>query len=293
MTTADITVQTAAGDWAGAAVDAIRFEGVRKRFGQVAVLRGITGRVGQGEVVVICGPSGSGKTTLLRCINRLEAIDGGQVYVFGQPVHHPRTDVNRLRSQIGMVFQQFNLFPHLTVLENLTLAPVQVKRLPRAEAEATARRLLERVGIPEKAPAYPAQLSGGQQQRVAIARAVISRPSLLLADEPTGNVDDGIGVRLMYLFEELNKMGTTVVIATHNEGLVGRFSHRQLRIGNGTVRLVDPGAQQRTEQQTEQQTEQTYQAGEPALSDSGSAATPHGAVDSISADSGGEQEVMG
>jgi ABC-type polar amino acid transport system ATPase subunit len=143
------------------AVQAIRFERVQKRFGHLEVLRGIDGHVAQGEVVVICGPGGSGKSTLLRCINRLEAVDGGQVYVYGRPVHDPRTDVNRLRTEIGMVFQQFNLFPHLTVLDNITLAPMRVNRLARVEAEKRARRLLTRVGIPDKAGAYPQQLSAG------------------------------------------------------------------------------------------------------------------------------------
>jgi ABC-type polar amino acid transport system ATPase subunit len=243
MTTADITVQTAAGDWAGAAVDAIRFEGVRKRFGQVAVLRGITGRVGQGEVVVICGPSGSGKTTLLRCINHLEAIDGGQVYVFGQPVHHPRTDVNRLRSQIGMVFQQFNLFPHLTVLENLTLAPVQVKRLPRAEAEATARRLLERVGIPEKAHAYPAQLSGGQQQRVAIARGLAMIPRIMLFDEPTSALDPEMIKEVLDVLRGLARDGMTMLVVTHEMGFAREVASRVMFMDGGVVVEEAPPAE--------------------------------------------------
>ena len=158
---------------------------VHKWFGKLHVLRGVSLAVESGEVVVICGPSGSGKSTLIRCVNGLEVPTSGEVVVADLPVHARGTNLNRVRERVGMVFQQFNLFPHLTVLANCTLAPMQVKKLPRAEAEELARRLLDRVGIAEKADAHPAQLSGGQQQRVAIARALAMQPEVMLFDEPT------------------------------------------------------------------------------------------------------------
>src|SRR5919201_433771 len=160
----------------------ISFRDVHKSFGRLHVLRGISLDVCEGEKIVIAGPSGSGKSTLIRCLNRLEPIDSGQLIVDGLHVEDPRADANRLRREIGMVFQQFNLFPHLMVLDNLVLAPIQVRKLPRAEAEKLAMALLERVGIPEKANAYPATLSGGQQQRVAIARALAMQPRIMLFD---------------------------------------------------------------------------------------------------------------
>ncbi|HUL05987.1 MAG TPA: ATP-binding cassette domain-containing protein [Candidatus Acidoferrum sp.] len=216
----------------------LTFENVVKRYGQLEALRGVSCQVNRGEVVCLIGPSGSGKSTLLRCANALEVLDGGRITFDGADVHAAGRDARKVRQRMGMVFQNFELFPHLTVLRNVTIGPTTVLRLERDEAEARARALLAKVGLSDKAGQHPAALSGGQQQRVAIARAVIARPSLLLADEPTGNVDDSIGVRLMYLFEELNKMGTTVVIATHNERLVSKFQHRQLRVETGTVRLV-------------------------------------------------------
>jgi ABC-type polar amino acid transport system ATPase subunit len=218
-----------------AARDAIRFEGVQKRFGQTQVLRGTSGHVSQGEVVVVCGPSGSGKSTLLRSINRLEAIDAGQVYVFGQPVHHPRTDVNRLRSEIGMVFQQFNLFPHLTVLENIVLAPVEVRRLPRAEAEAEAHRLLARVGIAEKAGAYPLQLSGGQQQRVAIARGLAMHPKIMLFDEPTSALDPEMIQEVLDVMRGLAQEGMTMIVVTHEMGFAWEVASRVMFMDEGVV----------------------------------------------------------
>jgi ABC-type polar amino acid transport system ATPase subunit len=222
--------------------DAIRFEGVHKRFGQVEVLRGITGQVAQGEVVVVCGPSGSGKSTLLRCINRLETIDGGQVYVHGRPVHHPKTDVNRLRSEIGMVFQQFNLFPHLTVLANIVLAPVEVKRVPRAEAEAEARRLLARVGIPDKAGAYPQQLSGGQQQRVAIARGLAMHPRIMLFDEPTSALDPEMIQEVLDVMRGLAREGMTMVVVTHEMGFAREVANRVMFMDGGVVVETAPPA---------------------------------------------------
>jgi ABC-type polar amino acid transport system ATPase subunit len=217
------------------AADPIVFEDVYKRFGQLEVLKGITGRVGAGEVVVVCGPSGSGKSTLLRCINRLETIDRGQIYVLGRPVHDPKTDVNALRTEIGMVFQQFNLFPHLTVLDNICLAPVQVKRTPRAQAVDNARRLLERVGIPDKAGAFPAQLSGGQQQRVAIARGLAMSPKIMLFDEPTSALDPEMIKEVLDVMRDLARDGMTMVVVTHEMGFAREVASRVMFMDGGVV----------------------------------------------------------
>ncbi|HET6318058.1 MAG TPA: amino acid ABC transporter ATP-binding protein [Chloroflexota bacterium] len=228
---------------APAAADAVVFDDVHKRFGQLEVLKGISARVGTGEVVVVCGPSGSGKSTLLRCINRLETVDRGQVYVFGRPVHDPKTDVNGLRTEIGMVFQQFNLFPHMTVLDNICLAPIQVKRRPRAEAEAAARRLLERVGIPEKARAYPGQLSGGQQQRVAIARGLAMNPKIMLFDEPTSALDPEMINEVLDVMRALARDGMTMVVVTHEMGFAREVASRMLFMDGGVVVEEAPPAE--------------------------------------------------
>ena len=223
--------------------DPVVFEDVHKRFGQLEVLKGISGRVGAGEVVVVCGPSGSGKSTLLRCINRLETIDRGQVYVLGRPVHDPKTDVNALRTEIGMVFQQSNLFPHLTVLDNICLAPVQVKHEPRARAVETARRLLERVGIPDKAGVYPAQLSGGQQQRVAIARGLAMSPKIMLFDEPTSALDPEMIKEVLDVMRDLAREGMTMVVVTHEMGFAREVASRVLFMDDGMVVEEAPPAE--------------------------------------------------
>jgi ABC-type polar amino acid transport system ATPase subunit len=222
---------------------AIVFQDVHKRFGRLEVLQGISGRVDPREVVVVCGPSGSGKSTLLRCINRLESIDAGEVYVFGQPVHAPQTDVNALRTRIGMVFQQFNLFPHLTVLDNITLAPQQVRRVSRAEAEETAHRLLERVGIPDKAGVYPGQLSGGQQQRVAIARGLAMRPRIMLFDEPTSALDPEMIQEVLDVMRGLAEDGMTMVVVTHEMGFAREVASRILFMDGGVVVEEGPPAE--------------------------------------------------
>lgn len=226
-----------------ATTEAVVFENVYKRFGQLEVLKGISGTVGEREVVVICGPSGSGKSTLLRCINKLETIDSGQVYVLGRPVHDPKTDVNRLRQDIGMVFQQFNLFPHMTVLENLTLAPTQVKHLRRSEAEKTAVGLLERVGIPDKADSYPAQLSGGQQQRVAIARGLAMNPKVMLFDEPTSALDPEMIQEVLDVMRDLARDGMTMVCVTHEMGFAREVASRVLFMDGGVVVEEGPPAE--------------------------------------------------
>ena len=213
----------------------IRGRGLVKRFGRLEVLRGLDVDVDEREVVVVLGPSGSGKSTLLRCLNRLETLDGGELVVAGIAVHDRRADVNRLRQRVGMVFQQFNLFPHLSVLDNLTLAPTQVLRLSRAEAEARARTLLARVGIPEKATAYPAQLSGGQQQRVAIARSLAMEPRIMLFDEPTSALDPEMIGEVLDVMRDLARGGMTMAVVTHEIGFAREVAHRVLFMDEGRV----------------------------------------------------------
>ncbi len=185
----------------------IEFRGVNKWFGPLHVLKDISVHVSAGEVVVVCGPSGSGKSTLIRCINKLEPIQRGEVIVDGMSLTDPATDITKLRAEVGMVFQQFNLYPHMTVLQNIMLAPVKVRRQSRAEAERVARELLTKVGIPEKASAYPAQLSGGQQQRVAIARALAMQPKIMLFDEPTSALDPEMINEVLDVMVNLAKVG--------------------------------------------------------------------------------------
>jgi cell division transport system ATP-binding protein len=221
----------------------VLFDGVAVRYGAgPEVLRGISFTLAPGSFHFLVGASGAGKSSLLKLIYLGLRPAAGRVELFGRDVSVlKRSDYPGMRRRIGVVFQDFRLIEHLSAMDNVAL-PLRIAGVRESDIKRHVPELLSWVGLKHHLDALPATLSGGQQQRVAIARAVISRPSLLLADEPTGNVDDNIGVRLMYLFEELNKMGTTVVIATHNEGLVGRFSHRQLRIGHGTVRLQDPTA---------------------------------------------------
>ena len=196
----------------------IRFSDVQKCYGDYQALADITAQVKQGEVVVVCGPSGSGKSTLIRTVNRLEPIQQGKIEVNGQDIYSSKTHLDTLRSQIGFVFQQFNLFPHLSVLDNLMLAPLQLKRARRAEARDRALQLLERVGLSHKADAYPAQLSGGQQQRVAIARALAMNPPVMLFDEPTSALDPEMVGEVLQVMKGLAKDGMTMVCVTHEMG---------------------------------------------------------------------------
>ena len=217
----------------------VAMRGVQKHFGSLHVLQDIELDVARGEVVVVIGPSGSGKSTLCRTINRLETIDAGEITVDGEPLPAEGKALAQLRADVGMVFQSFNLFAHKTVLENVTLGPIKVRGQSKSDAEARAMELLRRVGVDSQAQKLPAQLSGGQQQRVAIARAVIARPQLLVADEPTGNVDPEMAMRLLGLFEALNRLGTTVVVATHDIHLISRIDNAQMmRLEKG--RLSDP-----------------------------------------------------
>ncbi len=213
----------------------INLRNVNKWFGQHHVLRDINLEVEEGEVVVILGPSGSGKSTTIRCINRLEPIQQGEIWVDGVPVHDPRAPINKLRQEVGMVFQLFNLFPHLTALENITLAPTKVKGVDRREAERIARDLLETVGIPEKADAYPAQLSGGQQQRVAIARSLAMQPKIMLFDEPTSALDPEMIKEVLDVMVDLAKRGMTMVVVTHEMGFARSVAHRMVFMDDGQI----------------------------------------------------------
>src|SRR5215210_334456 len=214
--------------------------GVRKVFGDNVVLDGIDLTIDRGEVVVIAGPSGSGKSTMLRCINGLEAVDDGEVRFDGQSVSGAGKALNRLRAEIGMVFQQFNLFAHKTVMENVTLAPVQVKGLSKDEARERGRKLLERVGIAQKADDYPADLSGGQQQRVAIARALAMEPKLMLFDEPTSALDPEMIREVLDVMRDLARDGMTMAVVTHEMGFAREVCDRIVFIDDG--RIVEQGS---------------------------------------------------
>lgn len=213
----------------------IRFETVNKWFGKLHVLRDINLHIREGEVVVVIGPSGSGKSTLLRCINRLETISQGHLTVDGFRLDDKKTNINLLRQEIGMVFQHFNLYPHKTVLENITLAPIKVRKIPKDEAEKIARFFLEKVGIPEKADAYPAQLSGGQQQRVAIARGLAMKPKIMLFDEPTSALDPEMIKEVLDVMKTLAKEGMTMVVVTHEMGFAREVADRVIFMDNGLI----------------------------------------------------------
>ncbi|WP_370153001.1 amino acid ABC transporter ATP-binding protein [Ferrovibrio sp.] len=216
----------------------IDLQGVNKWYGEFHVLRNINLTVARGERIVICGPSGSGKSTMIRCINRLEEHQKGHIIVDGTELTNDLKNIDAIRREVGMVFQHFNLFPHLTVLENLTLGPIWVLKQPKAEAEAAAMKYLERVRIPEQAKKYPGQLSGGQQQRVAIARALAGSPKLLLADEPTGNLDTQMARAVMQLLEDIHRDGATIVMVTHDPELAAR-AQRNVHVIDGQI--VDVG----------------------------------------------------
>ena len=208
---------------------------IRKSFGENVVLDGIDLSIGRGEVVVIAGPSGSGKSTMLRCINGLETVDEGEVRFDGRSVGGAGKALARLRSEIGMVFQQFNLFAHKTVMENVTLAPMEVKGLSKADARARGQKLLERVGISEKADQYPADLSGGQQQRVAIARALAMEPKLMLFDEPTSALDPEMIREVLDVMRDLARDGMTMAVVTHEMGFAREVCDRIVFIDDGHI----------------------------------------------------------
>jgi ABC-type polar amino acid transport system ATPase subunit len=213
----------------------IQIRDVHKWFGELHVLRGLSLTVDRGEVLVVIGPSGSGKSTLLRCINRLESVDQGDIVVDGKSVTAPRLDVNALRREIGVVFQAFNLFPHLSVLDNVMIGPIHVRRVDRAAAAAQARRMLEKVGIPEKAAARPTQLSGGQQQRVAIARALAMEPKIMLFDEPTSALDPEMIKEVLDVMRDLARDGMTMVVVSHEMGFARGVANRVVFMDQGEV----------------------------------------------------------
>jgi polar amino acid transport system ATP-binding protein len=219
---------------------AIEFIHVDKWFGPLHVLDDVSLAVAGGEVIVVCGPSGSGKSTLIRCVNRLEPIQKGEVLVHGTSITAPDVNLSRLRAEVGMVFQSFNLFPHMTVLQNITLAPTKVKGLSATEAEKIARVLLERVRIPDKADKYPANLSGGQQQRVAIARALAMQPRIMLFDEPTSALDPEMINEVLEVMTDLAKEGMTMMVVTHEMGFARRVAHRVVFMDAGQIVEVQP-----------------------------------------------------
>lgn len=213
----------------------IRMLGVNKWYGQFHVLKDINLEVHKGERIVICGPSGSGKSTLIRCINRLETHQEGQIMVNGIELTDDLTHIDSIRREVGMVFQHFNLFPHLTVIENCTLAPVWVQGLPKKDAEETAMQYLERVKIPEQADKYPGQLSGGQQQRVAIARALCMRPTLMLFDEPTSALDPEMIAEVLDVMIDLAESGMTMLCVTHEMGFARKVANQVIFMDEGEI----------------------------------------------------------
>lgn len=208
---------------------------LKKNFGKLEVLKGISLEVKEGEVVCLIGPSGSGKSTFLRCLNRLEKITAGEVIVDGHPISDPNVNINKVRENIGMVFQHFNLFPHLTVLDNITLAPTELKIMDKKAAEEKARNLLSRVGLADKADAYPAQLSGGQKQRVAIARSLAMNPDIMLFDEPTSALDPEMVGEVLEVMKQLAAEGMTMVVVTHEMGFAREVADRVIFMDGGYI----------------------------------------------------------
>lgn len=221
------------GDSTGTALPRIRIRNATKHFGTVEALRNVSLDVHPGEVVLVIGPSGSGKSTMLRSINRLENLSGGEIWIDSEKVTDPHADIRHIREEVGMVFQSFNLFPHLTALRNITLAPRTVKRATEAEAEAAARRLLARVGLSDKADSFPDQLSGGQQQRVAIARALAMNPKVMLFDEPTSALDPEMIKEVLDVMQALAQDGMTMLVVSHEMGFA--------RAAADTVVFMDAG----------------------------------------------------
>ena len=218
----------------------INFTNANKWFGDLHVLRDINLNVAPGEVLVVCGPSGSGKSTLIRCINRLERIQKGELIVDGMNVHDRKTNMTQLRAEIGFIFQQFNLYPHMTALGNITLAPMKVRKLKKEEAEKLGREILERVGLSDKVDSYPAQLSGGQQQRVAIARGLCMRPKIMLFDEPTSALDPEMIQEVLDVMVNLAKEGMTMIVVTHEMGFAREVAKRILFMDEGQIVEVAP-----------------------------------------------------
>ena len=221
----------------------IEMSRVSKWFGPFQALKEVDLTVARGEKVVVCGPSGSGKSTLIRCVNALETHESGRIVVDGVELTDDPKSVDRVRREVGMVFQSFNLFPHLTVMENLTLAPIWVKRVPKKEAEETAMHFLARVRIPEQAGKYPSQLSGGQQQRVAIARALCMKPKLMLFDEPTSALDPEMIKEVLDVMVELAREGMTMIVVTHEMGFARTVADRVVFMDGGSIVEAAPPAE--------------------------------------------------
>ncbi len=213
----------------------IKFIGVNKWFGPLHVLNEVNLEIKHGEVVVVCGPSGSGKSTLIRCINKLETIQKGDIVVDGMALSDPKTDITKLRAEVGMVFQQFNLYPHKTSLENIILAPIKVRKQSKGEAVKIALDLMAKVGIPDKVQSYPAQLSGGQQQRVAIARALAMQPKIMLFDEPTSALDPEMINEVLDVMVNLAREGMTMIVVSHEMGFARKVANRIIFMDEGRV----------------------------------------------------------
>ena len=213
----------------------INVENLSKNFGDLKVLKNISTTINKGEIISIIGPSGSGKSTFLRCINKLEEPTEGHIYIDGMDLMDKKTDINKIRERVGMVFQHFNLFPNMTVLENLTLSPIMVKKESKEEAEKYASYLLEKVGLSDKASSYPTQLSGGQKQRIAIARALAMKPEVILFDEPTSALDPEMIKEVLDVMRDLTKEGMTMLIVTHEMGFARNVGNRILFMDNGEI----------------------------------------------------------
>ena len=213
----------------------INVENLSKNFGDLKVLKNISTTINKGEIILIIGPSGSGKSTFLRCINKLEEPTEGHIYIDGMDLMDKNTDINKIRERVGMVFQHFNLFPNMTVLENLTLSPIMVKKESKEEAEKYASYLLEKVGLSDKASSYPTQLSGGQKQRIAIARALAMKPEVILFDEPTSALDPEMIKEVLDVMRDLAKEGMTMLIVTHEMGFARNVGNRILFMDNGEI----------------------------------------------------------
>lgn len=222
--------------------DLLVVKGLQKKFGKLTVLDGISTTIHRGEVVAVIGPSGSGKSTFLRCLNRLEEPTGGEIIFEGVNICDKKADINLHRQRIGMVFQQFNLFPNMTVLRNITAAPVKIKKLPQAEADALGMELLEKVGLADKAQSYPNQLSGGQKQRVAIVRALAMQPDVMLFDEPTSALDPEMVGEVLEVMKDLAESGMTMVVVTHEMNFAREVSDRVVFIDGGNIREDKPAA---------------------------------------------------
>jgi len=213
----------------------IKVENLQKSFGKIEVLKGVNTEIKKGEVIVVIGPSGSGKSTFLRCLNRLEEPTGGNIYLDGVNITDKKVNINHHRQKMGMVFQQFNLFPHMTVLKNMTAAPMKLLKVQKNDAEQKAMELLKRVGLEEKAEAYPSQLSGGQKQRVAIVRALAMNPDVMLFDEPTSALDPEMVGEVLEVMKELAKEGMTMVVVTHEMGFAREVADRVIFIDEGII----------------------------------------------------------